>query len=242
MLVVGAIEVQDGGIGPDRIRLSQMPDYSAASLHAFRAANLAPGTTANESPVRDLAGGAFIQQQRNAVLVGGTGTGKSHLAVAIAAAASPPVPEGALHRRRLVNRLEAEARAGRQGPVRGPATLPPEQPPLHAHLDPGHHQPDLCRLALRLRRRQDDCSTGSPLLRHHRDRQRKLARQEARLITLPGPRPAARPRGPTGTPAHRSVRLVAVTPRCAGLLWTPWTARRPGSTLHADPGSNFSAD
>jgi hypothetical protein len=95
MLVVGAIEVQDGGIGPGRIRLSQMPDYSAASLHAFRAANLAPGTTANESLVRDLAGGAFIQQQRNAVLVGGTGTGKSHLAVAIAAAASPPVPEGA---------------------------------------------------------------------------------------------------------------------------------------------------
>jgi hypothetical protein len=93
MLVVGAIEVQDGGIGPGRIRLSQMRDYSAASLHAFRAANLAPGTTANERLVRDLAGGAFIQQQRNAVLVGGTGTGKSHLA--IAAAASPPVPEGA---------------------------------------------------------------------------------------------------------------------------------------------------
>jgi hypothetical protein len=135
--------------------------------------------------VRDLAGGAFIQQQRNAVLVGGTGTGKSHLAVAIAAAASTPVPEGALHRRRLVNRLEAEARAGRQGPVRGPATLPPGQPPLHAHLDPGHHQPDLCRLALPLRRRQDDCSTGSPSLRHHRDRQRKLARQEPRLITSP---------------------------------------------------------
>lgn len=42
------------------------------------------GTPINEGLVRDLAGGAFLQQQRNAVLVGGTGTGKSHLTVAIA--------------------------------------------------------------------------------------------------------------------------------------------------------------
>jgi hypothetical protein len=38
----------------------------------------------NESLVRDLAGGSFIAQQRNIVLVGGTGTGKTHLAMAIA--------------------------------------------------------------------------------------------------------------------------------------------------------------
>ena len=46
MLVVGAVEVQDGGAGPGRIRLQQVPDYSAHSLHAFVAANLAPGATA----------------------------------------------------------------------------------------------------------------------------------------------------------------------------------------------------
>src|SRR6202451_1566334 len=40
--------------------------------------------TINETIVRDLAGGGFIAQQRNAVLVGGTGTGKTHLAIAIA--------------------------------------------------------------------------------------------------------------------------------------------------------------
>src|ERR1700676_1906944 len=42
------------------------------------------GTPINEGLVRDLAGGDFIAQQRNVVLVGGTGTGKTHLAMAIA--------------------------------------------------------------------------------------------------------------------------------------------------------------
>jgi IstB-like ATP binding protein len=41
-------------------------------------------TPINEAIVRDLAGGGFIAQQRNVVLVGGTGTGKTHLAIAVA--------------------------------------------------------------------------------------------------------------------------------------------------------------
>ena len=41
------------------------------------------GTPINEALVRDLANGGFQASQRNAVLIGGTGTGKSHLAIAI---------------------------------------------------------------------------------------------------------------------------------------------------------------
>jgi DNA replication protein DnaC len=36
------------------------------------------GTPINEALIRDLATGGFIAEQRNAVLIGGTGTGKSH--------------------------------------------------------------------------------------------------------------------------------------------------------------------
>jgi DNA replication protein DnaC len=76
------------------------------------------GTPINEPLVRDLATGAFLQQQRNVVLVGGTGTGKSHLAVAIARSCVRGGARGRFHTALdLVNRLEAEGRAGRQGRI-----------------------------------------------------------------------------------------------------------------------------
>ena len=74
------------------------------------------GTPINEALVRDLAGGGFIAAQRNAVLVGGTGTGKSHLAIAIARACIRGGVRGRFFTVvDLVNRLEAEARSSRQG-------------------------------------------------------------------------------------------------------------------------------
>ena len=72
------------------------------------------GTPINETLVRDLIGGNFLAHQRNVVLVGGTGTGKSHLAIARAC-----IRDGARGRFfnvvDLVNRLEAESRSGHQG-------------------------------------------------------------------------------------------------------------------------------
>jgi len=76
------------------------------------------GTPVNQTLVCDLAGGNFLAHQRNVVLVGGTGTGKTHLAIAIARAC---IRDGARGRFfnvvDLVNKLEAEARAGRQGRI-----------------------------------------------------------------------------------------------------------------------------
>jgi DNA replication protein DnaC len=74
------------------------------------------GTPINEALVRDLASGEFVAAQRNAVLVGGTGTGKSHLAIAIARACIRGGARGRFFTVvDLVNRLEAETRAGRPG-------------------------------------------------------------------------------------------------------------------------------
>jgi DNA replication protein DnaC len=74
------------------------------------------GTPINETLVRDWASGNFVAHQRNVVLVGGTGTGKTHLAIAIARSCI----RGGVRGRYfnvvdLVNRLEAEARTGKQG-------------------------------------------------------------------------------------------------------------------------------
>jgi DNA replication protein DnaC len=76
------------------------------------------GTPINETLVRDLAGGGFLEEQRNIVLIGGTGTGKTHLAIAIARACIRGGARGRFFNVvDLVNRLEAETRAGRQGRI-----------------------------------------------------------------------------------------------------------------------------
>ena len=73
-------------------------------------------TPINQTLVTDLAGGAFLAQQRNVVLVGGTGTGKTHLAIAIARSCIRSGTRGRFYNVvDLVNRLETESRNGRQG-------------------------------------------------------------------------------------------------------------------------------
>ncbi len=73
-------------------------------------------TPINATLVHDLAGGEFLAHERIVVLVGGTGTGKTHLAIAIARACIRNGARGRFFNTvDLVNKLEAEGRAGRQG-------------------------------------------------------------------------------------------------------------------------------
>jgi hypothetical protein len=51
-------------------------------LHSFVFAD----TLVDEGQIRELATGAFLDAKRNLILIGGTGTGKTHLAIAVASA------------------------------------------------------------------------------------------------------------------------------------------------------------
>ena len=169
----------------------------------------------NEGLVRELHEGGFLATQRNAVLIGGTGTGKSHVSIAIGANC---VRRGARVRFftaiDLVNQLEAEARAGKAGRLadqlvrvdlvildelgylpfpgqRRADALPSDQPPLRADLDHPVDQSCLRRMAERLWRRQDDhglARPADPSLRHRRNRKRELALQKPRLTRRSEPR------------------------------------------------------
>jgi DNA replication protein DnaC len=70
----------------------------------------------NEALVRSLYEGRFLSDQGNVILVGGTGTGKSHLAIAIARHAVRSGMRGRFYNLLdLVNQLEQEKLANRGG-------------------------------------------------------------------------------------------------------------------------------
>lgn len=166
------------------------------------------GTPINYELIAQLATGAFLDSQRNVVLIGGTGTGKSHIAIGIARSVIRAGRKVRFFNAvDLVNKLETETKLGRAGRLADAITrvdllvldelgyLPFAQSGgqllfhlisrLYAHLDHRDNEPRLRRVAQRLRRRQDDNGTArSPhaSLRHRRDRQRQLAPQEPSLI------------------------------------------------------------
>ena len=204
------------------------------------------GTPINEALVADLAGGGFIAQQRNAVFVGGTGAGKTHLVIAIARSCIRAGSRGRFFTTvDLVNQLEAEARAGRQGRIADYLTrmdfvvldelgyLPFAQAggQLLFHLVSRLYE-RFRRMAERLRRSEDDhCAARPPHppLRHRRDRQRKLALQKPRLTV------------PQKSPSHRPALAPAAQPQPAspGRALIVSASHEEGSPFNANPGSRF---
>ncbi|MFN6952744.1 MAG: IS21-like element helper ATPase IstB [Albidovulum sp.] len=74
------------------------------------------GSPINGELVESLASGDFLDTQRNVVLIGGTGTGKSHIAIAVARSCIRAGRKARFFNVvDLVNRLEAEVKTGRQG-------------------------------------------------------------------------------------------------------------------------------
>jgi DNA replication protein DnaC len=74
------------------------------------------GTVIDEPLVRELATGAFLDARRNAIFIGGTGTGKTHLCIAVASAVIRAKARGRFYNLvDLVNQLEQEKAAGRSG-------------------------------------------------------------------------------------------------------------------------------
>ena len=74
------------------------------------------GTPINGELIGQLATGTFLDSQRNVVLIGGTGTGKSHIAIGIARSIIKAGRKARFFNAvDLVNKLETEVKLGRQG-------------------------------------------------------------------------------------------------------------------------------
>ena len=78
----------------------------------------------NEPLVRDLATGAFLEGKRNLVLVGGTGSGKTHLSVAITPRLHPQWNSSPLLQRRRSGQSTRCRGAGRQPGAYRQSTVP----------------------------------------------------------------------------------------------------------------------
>jgi len=95
-----------------RYRMSAAKFHVVKDLDAF----VFEGTPVNEGLVRSLHAGSFLPPQRNIVLVGGTGTGKTHLSIAITASVVRAGARGRYFNTvDLVTRLEEETRVGKAG-------------------------------------------------------------------------------------------------------------------------------
>ena len=73
-------------------------------------------SSVNEQLVRDLYNGNFLEQARNLIFIGGTGTGKTHLSIAIASHCIKEEKRGRFFSViDLVNKLEQEREQGKTG-------------------------------------------------------------------------------------------------------------------------------
>ena len=188
-----------------RYRLGQARFPMAKDLDSFRFAE----TSVDEAQIRSLYEGGFLQDRSNLIFVGGTGTGKTHLAIAITANI---VRQGSRARFYnlvdLANDLEQENLAGRSGRLTanlsrfnlvvldelGYLPFSKNARQLLFHLisklyeqtsGDHYHQSRLRGMAPGLRRQEDDHRHARPYhpsLRDHRDWKRLLENETQGLL------------------------------------------------------------
>jgi len=112
LVTLCGMESEERSVRSIRYQMSITKFPVSRSLDTFAFAD----TPINEQLVRTLRQGDFMAQSRNIVLVGGTGSGKSHLAIAIASHAIRQGKRGRFFSVvDLVNQLEQEQRSGDAG-------------------------------------------------------------------------------------------------------------------------------
>jgi DNA replication protein DnaC len=112
LVTLCGMESEERSVRSIRYQMSITKFPVSRSLDTFAFAD----TPINEQLVRTLYQGDFMAQSRNIVLVGGTGSGKSHLAIAIASHAIRQGKRGRFFSVvDLVNQLEQEQRSGDAG-------------------------------------------------------------------------------------------------------------------------------
>lgn len=93
-----------------QLRIAKFPVHKNLDTFSFSEAKV------NEELIRDLYSGDFLEEPRNLIFIGGTGTGKTHLATAIAIQCIRLGKRGRFFSVvDLVNKLEQEKLAGKTG-------------------------------------------------------------------------------------------------------------------------------
>ena len=166
-----------------QLKAARFPNYRDLAGFDFASSEV------NEALARQLHRCEFLEDAHNAVLIGGPGTGKTHLATAIGVQAIE-------HKRK---RVPGKVRTDRGAPhplrprhprrtrlspvqrLRRSLALPSAEQALRAHQRHHHDQSQLRRMGNRVRRPEDDdraTRSSHPPLSYPRNRKRQLPLQE----------------------------------------------------------------
>ena len=104
------LNLSTGPFFRDRLCIARFPVHKNLDTFSFSEAQV------NEELIKDSYTGSFLEEARNLIFIGGTGTGKTHLATAIALQCIRLGSRGRFFSVvDLVNKLEQEKLAGRAG-------------------------------------------------------------------------------------------------------------------------------